>query len=162
MANICCNTITFSGDDLSPIRNLIDEIKEENDGGYGWLPDGLNSPNAHCLFDVDVYDNGHEVRFDCWSKWSPPTEEILHMVKGTKISFSLLYDEMGMGMYGITYYDSTTETLNDTSLNDDDFERVTYDEESDEYLLDGEYIESQSEGYYDILMEKVNKQPLNN
>jgi hypothetical protein len=74
----------------------------------------------------------------------------------------LLYDEMGMGMYGITYYDSTTETLNDTSLNDDDFERVTYDEESDEYLLDGEYIESQSEGYYDILMEKVNKQPLNN
>jgi len=162
MANHCTNTITFSGEDLSPIRNLIDEIKQENTDGYGWLPDGFNSKNEHALFDVEVDDNDNEIILNCWSKWSPPIEEIIYMVKGTNINFVLLYEEIGTGLYGVTYYDSTTGTLNDTLLDDDDINRVTYNEETDEYLFDGEYTESQFESYFDILMEKVDKQPLNN
>ena len=162
MANICTNTITFSGDDLSPIRNLIDEIKEENDGGYGWLPDGFSSNNIHALFDVEVDDNDDEIILSCWTKWTPPIEEVLHMVKGTNINFILLYEEISMGLYGVTHYDATTETLNDTFLDDEDFERVVYDEEADEYLFDGEYTESQFESYFEILMEKLDKQPINN
>lgn len=155
MANICTNTITFSGEDLSPIRNLFDEIKQENTDGYGWLPKGYDGGYSHYLFDVDVTDHVDEIIIDCWTKWAPPIEEMMYLCKNTDIHVNIHYEEMGMGLYGKFYYDSKTNEFEDVCLDDDDINRIQYDEENDIYTLDGNPIESDYEEYENMLIEKL-------
>jgi hypothetical protein len=158
MANICNNTITFSGEDLSLIRNLFDEIKKENTDGYGWLPEGYKGEYGHYLFDVDITDHDDEIIVDCWTKWAPPIEEMIYLCKNTNIHVNINYDEMGMGLYGQCYYDSKTNEFKDVCLDDDDINRIQYDEDNDIYTLDGNPVESDYEEYYNMLTEKLNKQ----
>jgi hypothetical protein len=155
MANICTNTITFSGDDLSPIRNLIQEIQQENTDGYGWLPEGYKGEYSHYLFDVDVTDHDDEIIIDCWTKWAPPIEEMMYLCKNTNIHVNIHYEEMGMGLYGKFYYDSKTNEFEDVCLDDDEINRIQYDEDNDIYTLDGNPIESDYEEYENMLNKKL-------
>jgi hypothetical protein len=147
--------ITFSGEDLSPIRNLIDEIKEENRKGYGWIPKGFNSTYEHALFDVDVDDNVNEIIFECWTKWTPPLDEILFLCFGNDVNFSMQYEELGMNIYGICTYDSKTNTFEDVHLNDADFERIVEDDDTFEYTFNGEPIESRYDALEEMLKNKL-------
>ena len=153
MANICTNTITFSGEDLSGIRNLIDEIN--NTDGYGWLPEGYVGEYYHYLFDVDITDYDEEIVISCWTKWSPPIDEMMYLCKQTNVNVNIHYEEMGMGLYGVCYYDLNTDEVEDVCLDDKDINRIEYDEENDCYTLDGEPIQSDFEEYENMLIEKL-------
>ena len=151
MANHCANKIVFSGENLSPIRDIIKDIQDENRKGYGWIPEGFNSSNEHALFDVDITDNDTEIIFECWTKWMPPMDEMLYLSFGTDIKVSIEYEELGMWVFGKCFYDGASNTFNDISLNDLDFKRVGCNDDS-EWTFDGDVIESR----YDALDEMLN------
>lgn len=157
MANNCNNTITFSGEDLSPIRNLIQEIQEAEENNVGWLPEGYKGDYDHYLFDTYIMDNDTEIIIECWTKWSPPIDEMVYLCKQANVNVSIHYDEMGMGLYGLCYYNSSKDEFEDTCLDDNDTNRIQYDEENDIYTLDGNPIESESdyEEYENMLIEKL-------
>jgi len=155
MANICTNTITFSGEDLSPIRNLIQEIQEAEENNVGWLPEGYKGEYGHYLFDVDITDHDDEIVISCWTKWSPPIEEMMYLCKQTNVNVNIHYEEMGMGLYGVCGYNSSKDEFEDVCLDDDDINRIQYDEENDTYTLDGNPIESDYEEYENMLIEKL-------
>jgi hypothetical protein len=155
MANICTNTITFSGEDLSPIRNLIDEIQEAEENNVGWLPEGYKGSYYHWLFDIDITDNVDDIIIGCWTKWAPPIEEMMYLCRNTNVNVNIHYEEMGMGLYGVFFYDSKTNEFEDVCLDDDDINRIEYDEENDTYTLDGNPIQSDFEEYENMLNEKL-------
>jgi len=155
MANICTNTITFSGEDLSPIRNLIQEIQEAEENNVGWLPEGYKGEYGHYLFDVDITDHDDEIVISCWTKWSPPIEEMMYLCKQTNVNVNIHYEEMGMGLYGVCGYNSSKDEFEDVCLDDDDINRIQYDEENDTYTLDGEPIQSDFEEYENMLIDKL-------
>jgi hypothetical protein len=62
---------------------------------------------------------------------------------------------MGMGLYGVCYYNSSEDEFEDICLDDDDINRIEYDEENDCYTLDGNPIESDYEEYENMLIEKL-------
>jgi hypothetical protein len=155
MANICTNTITFSGEDLSPIRNLIKEIQQEQDNGNAWLPEGYKGDYYHWLFDIDITDYDEEIVISCWTKWSPPIEEMMYLCKQTNVNVNIHYEELGMGLYGVCYYDSKNDEFEDICLDDDEINRIQYDEDNDIYTLDGNPIESDYEEYENMLNKKL-------
>jgi len=155
MANICTNTITFSGENLSPIRNLIQEIQEAEENNVGWLPEGYKGEYGHYLFDVDITDHDDEIVISCWTKWSPPIEEMMYLCKQTNVNVNIHYEEMGMGLYGVCGYNSSKDEFEDVCLDDDDINRIQYDEENDTYTLDGEPIQSDFEEYENMLIDKL-------
>lgn len=151
MANHCMNMIVFSGENLSPIRDIIKDIQEENRKGYGWIPEGFSSSNEYALFDVEIIDNDNEIIFNCWTKWMPPMDEMLYLCFGTDIKVSIEYEELGMWVFGKCFYDGATNTFVDISLNDLDFKRVGCNDDC-EWTYDGDVIESR----YDALEEMLN------
>jgi hypothetical protein len=156
MANHCANKIVFSGDDLSLIRNLFDDIREENGKNYGWIPKGFSSEDTErFLFDVDITDNDTEIIFECWTKWNPPIDEMLHLCFGTDVNFSIEYEEVGILIFGKCFYDSASNTFYDFSLNDEDFKRVVCNEDS-EWTFDGNVIESRYDAFEQMLNDKLN------
>lgn len=155
MANICTNTITFSGEDLSPIRNLIQEIQEAEENNVGWLPEGYKGDYYHYLFDVDITDYDEEIVINCWTKWSPPIDEMMYLCKQTNVNVNIHYEEMGMGLYGVCGYNSSKDEFEDVCLDDDDINRIQYDEENNTFTLDGEPIQSDFEEYENMLIDKL-------
>jgi hypothetical protein len=155
MANHCANKIVFSGENLSLIRNLFDEIRKENGDNYGWSPEGYTTKGFYrCLFDVDITDNEYEIIFECWTKWSPPTDEMLYLCFGN-VNFSIEYEEVGMEVFGKCFYDSETNTFDDIYLTDEDFKRVECNEDS-EWTFDGNVIESRYDAFEQMLNDKLN------
>jgi hypothetical protein len=71
------------------------------------------------------------------------------------VNVNIHYEEMGMGLYGVCYYDSKNDEFEDICLDDDDINRIQYDEENDIYTLDGEPIQSDFEEYENMLIEKL-------
>jgi hypothetical protein len=60
-----------------------------------------------------------------------------------------------MCIYGQSEYNFETNHTTDIYLDDADTDRVQYDEENDQYLFDGEPVESDSEAYQTMLDEKL-------
>jgi hypothetical protein len=155
MANHCMNTIVFSGENLSLIRDMIKDIQEENRKGYGWIPEGFSSSYEHALFDVDITDNDNEIIFNCWTKWMPPMDEMLYVCFGTDIKFSIEYEELGMEVFGKCFYDGASNEFYDFSLDDLDFKRVGCNDYS-EWTFDGNVIESRYDAFEQMLNDKLN------
>lgn len=159
MANHCYNSITFHGKDLSKIKEMIAEAIEVNKT-EGWLPKSIDVSKlsyVHYLFDVDIvyYEGEDKIFINCWTKWSPPLDELEHICREAQVSCYCSYDECGNLLYGEAEYNLETGYTTNVQLDDDDFSRVEYDEENDQYLFDGEPIESDSEAYQTILDEKL-------
>lgn len=160
MANHCNNGISFYGKDLTKIKQMLAEAVVVNQT-QGWLPESLDVSKlnySHYLFDIDVvYDEPEDrICINCWTRWSPPVEELEHICREAQVSCSCSYDECGMGLYGEFEYNLETDTSSDVFLTDEEVNRVQYDEENDCYLLDGEPIESDWEAYQEMLDKKIN------
>lgn len=140
---------------------LAEAVEENTVNGLGWLPDSVINAEldyVHYLFDVDVvYDESEDRIFiNCWTKWSPPLNELEYICREAQVSCSCSYEESGMGLYGEANYNLETDYTTDVHLTDEEVNRVQYDEENDVYLLDGKPIESDSEAYQEMLDEKLN------
>jgi len=155
MANYCFNTITFTGDDLSLIRGVIEQIKVEEEKGLGWIPEGFSGDYHHYLFDVCAEDYGTEIVFTCQTKWAPPIEELVFLCKDANIDIELQYEESGNLLYGVYYYSHKTKETTNVCLEDEDFVRVVYDDETNTCTFDGKEFESECEAYEQMLQEKL-------
>jgi hypothetical protein len=160
MANHCYNGIVFHGKDLTKIKSMLAEAVEVNKT-EGWLPKSIDVSKmsyVHHLFDVDIVDDEGEdkVFINCWTKWSPPLDELEHICREAQVSCSCSYDESGMELYGESEYNLETDCTTNVYLTDEEVNRVQYDEENDCYLWDGNFVESDSDAYQEMLDEKLN------
>lgn len=159
MANHCYNGISFYGKDLTKIKSMLAEAVEVNKTYVGWLPKSIDVSKldyAHYLFDIEI--NGEtkdSISIACWTKWSPPIEELEYICREAKVNCTCWYEESGMELYGEANYNLETDCTTDVRLTDEEVNRVQYDEENDVYLWDGKPIESDSEAYQEMLDEKL-------
>ena len=161
MANHCNNSIYFYGKDLGKIKEMIaDAIRANDELREGWLPESTKSDPSlsHYLFDVCISSiiEGEELAVDCWTKWSPPLEELVIICKEANVSCLCLYDELGSSLFGQFEYDVQEDVQKDIFLDEADFDRVQYDEESDLYAFNGEVEDSDFTCYMKMLDEKIN------
>jgi hypothetical protein len=154
MANMCSNHITFTGDDLTKIKELLSEAEQAREG---WLPEEiLNQENiGRYLFDVSIHEEGDDyINVYCETKWSPPTEELHAIAMLAKVNLTNLYEELGSSEYGFSYFKIETMKTENIFLEEEDFDRVG--ESEDGYAtLDGEPICGIFDAYERILAEKV-------
>jgi hypothetical protein len=159
MANHCYNSILFCGKDLGKIKEMIAEAIEVNKT-EGWLPESLDKDKldyVHYLFDVEIStEEENWIQIQCWTKWAPPILELEQIGREAGVSITCWYEESGMCIYGQSEYNFETNYTTDIYLDDADTDRVQYDEENDQYLFDGEPVESDSEAYQTMLDEKLN------
>lgn len=159
MENHCYNTITFKGKDLTKIRQMIADAIKTNET-QGWLPQSSqeNRDLSRYLFDVYVSDDLDDlITITCWTKSSPPLEELEFICKEAQVSGSCWYDECGCMLFGEFSYDVETDISNCIALTDEDFDRVVYDKENDVYLFDGKVVDSDYTAYQEMLDEKLSK-----
>lgn len=160
MANQCNNSFSFTGKDLTEIKKLITEaIQTNKEKREGWLPEFIDVKKlhyAHYLFDVDIIMHSEdELVVSCWTKWSPPMEEIEQICRMAKVNCTCQYEELGCLLYGQFEYLYESDYTTDISLDESDIDRVSYNEEKDIYLFDGEIIESDYDAYQQMLDEKL-------
>lgn len=156
MANNCFDWIQVYGSDLTEAQELIREAIRRNNEGYGWLPEGFEQRDGyiHYLFDLDdiVMDDGG-ISFQCWTKWSPPIEELKglsKLCKGTE--WRCHYEESGMQLYGRLVIEDG-EVVSHIFIDNNDMKRIEQDAEFNVYF-DGEMVDSESVAIEEMLDEK--------
>jgi hypothetical protein len=158
MANNCYNTITFSGKDLTEINKLIKEGVDAS-SNQGWLPKEAPKELTKWLFNIE--DLSEEMlgylQIQCWTKWTPPLEELKFICKLAKVSCECWYDESGDCIYGQYSYDFDSDIERDIFLEQSDLDRITFDPDLDQHYLDGVAVESDYTCYLDMLDDKINK-----
>jgi hypothetical protein len=156
MANMCSNFITITGDDLIKIRELLSEAEQAT---QGWLPDEILKLEdlSRYLFDVSIhYEGDDHINVYCETKWAPPTEELDSIGKIFNVNITNLYEEMGSGEYGFSYFKIETMKTENIFLEEEDFDRVSESEDGFA-TLDGNPICGIFDAYERILAEKVAK-----
>ncbi len=118
MANICSNKLTIKGDSKQ-LKHLISRIKDKKSGDQLLLERIYHVPsNIVKMDEMDdwkdevwgtsfIYECNYEVvdetevHLHFLSKWAPPIGWVKFVAKlYGKLSFSLRYDEPGIGFYG--------------------------------------------------------------
>jgi hypothetical protein len=163
MANNCYNWIQMYGDNLTDANKMIEEAMKVNRQGYGWLPSDREFNHlsyVHFFFSIEDYDKGdNPSRFMCWTKWSPPIEELkIISTMHPNVKFYMQWEECGMELYGRCVIKDGV-ILHRIDLTDEEVNRVQYDEDSGMYLFtkdDGtiEYCESDTVIYEELLDDK--------
>lgn len=157
MANMCVNFITITGKDLTKIR---EQLKLASKSNQSWLPEALEGRDSmRWLFDIYIvndYEDSLEIQ--CETKWAPPTEELEAIGKLFSVNIANLYEELGSAVYGFSKFSVETMKTTDTWLDEEELDRVVFDEETGLYLFDGEFCECEAEAYEQILQEKLKLQ----
>ena len=118
MANICSNKLTIKGDSQQ-LKHFISKIKDKKSGDQLLLeriypvPAGIVKMDEqddwkHEVWGTSfIYECNYEVKNETvvhlhfLSRWSPPIGWVRYVAKQYgKLSFSLKYDEPGIGFYG--------------------------------------------------------------
>ena len=161
MANWCSNTVVFEGspEAIEQIKWLFQAMAtKEQQEQKGQLPDFVNQHNGGYFFDLYLDNDNTEV-FQYQTKWSPNIEIVQEIAERYKVDFVQDYEEMGNLIYGqARYYKGI---LQDIYLEDEDFEQYEYDEETDNYLFEGETYNNDTEILEMLLERKINNNHLN-
>ena len=95
MANHCYNGISFYGKDLTKIKEMIADAIVVNET-QGWLPESIDVSKldySHYLFDIEISDDSKSnLSINCWTKWSPPIEELEYICREAKVSCTCWYE----------------------------------------------------------------------
>jgi len=151
MANICNNTLEFSGKEknMKSVYSLFKELKDQNRNG-GAMPLFLNHTQGY-FFDLYVEDN---CSIGYWTKWAPNEFVVKDIADKCKVNFELQYEELGNGLFGKFFYNHKTKTLEDFCLTDEEMNVVTCNDDGN-YYYKGEFIESPEDVYNELLKAKI-------
>ena len=143
MADFCCNTVRFVGNitNMQELQELFAAMAEkETETQQGQLPPFVEATEGY-MFQTALEDG---VLF-YQTKWSPNFEVIKQIADLYGLGFYMSYDELGNMIYGEALYENGK--LVNLFLEDCDFEQYEYQEETEDYLFEGQVYESD----YDIL-----------
>jgi len=155
MANWCSNTVVFEGNEkaIKQIQQLFQTMKEkEEKTGQGQLPDFVSDDNGGYFFDI-YWNKGDTGVFQYETKWSPNTEILKNIAEQYNVNFLQYYEELGCLVYGRATF--SDKLLADIYLEDEDFEKYQFDEETDIYHFEGEEYDSDSEILETLLERKI-------
>lgn len=153
MANICNNTLEFSGEDenMKAVYALFLELKKYNEEKQkGAMPDFLALKDGY-FFDLYVQD---DYSIGYWTKWVPNELVVKDIADKYKVDFVLSYEELGCGLFGKFIYDHETQVLQNICLTDEDMDMVTCNNDGI-YLYKGEEIECPEDVYNELLDNKI-------
>jgi hypothetical protein len=152
MANICNNTLEFSGEDenMKNVYALFLELKKYNEEKKeGAMPDFLNHKEGY-FFDLFVEE---ACSIGYWTKWCPNEAVVRDIADKYKVDFVLHYEELGCGLFGKFVYDHETQTLADFCLTEEDMDVVSCND-GGIYFYQGKEIECPEDIYIEILNKK--------
>lgn len=153
MANWCYNTLRFEAEAgvMEALRLFFIEMSvKEVAHDLGQLPEGYPDKSGF-LFDIEIDEDSL-----CYlTRWVPNTEVMVFVADQFGAGFSHSYEELAMGIFGEAVY--SKGVLVDIYLEPSDFSQYQYLEESDNYLFEGEYYNSDWE-ILDILLERKKQQ----
>ncbi len=161
MTNWCSNTVVFEGspETIEQIKWLFQAMAtKEQQEQKGQLPEFTSQNNGGYFFDLYLDNDNTEV-FQYQTKWSPNIEIVQKIAEHYKVDFVQDYEEMGNLVYGQATYNNGI--LQDIYLEDEDFEQYEYDEETDNYLFEGETYNNDTEILEILLERKINNNHFN-
>jgi hypothetical protein len=153
MPNWCINYLTFQGDavKINEIKNCFAEMIIRQDAlKEGVVP--LFFKDSKCLdgFFFELYTDdenaektGFTVQYE--TRWCPNIPDVKAICEHFKVSCELEYQESGCCVFGKYSYDSETDTEQQICLDDTDFDKFEYREESSLYYFEGKEYESETE-----------------
>ena len=160
MANWCSNTVVFEGslEAIEQIKWLFQAMAtKEQQEQKGQLPDFVNQHNGGYFFDLYLDNDNTEV-FQYQTKWSPNIEIIQKIAEYYQVDFVQDYEEMSNLVYGRAIF--SDKLLTDIYLEDEDFEKFQFDQETDTYHFEGKEYDSEWEILETLLEQKIaNHQP---
>jgi hypothetical protein len=153
MANICNNTLEFSGKEknIAKAYALMHDLQKHNEEKQEGAMPSFSNHKKGCFFDLYVEDN---CSIGYWTKWAPNELVVKDIADKCKVNFELQYEELGNGLFGKFFYDYKTKTLEDFCLIDEEMNVVTCDDDGI-YYYKGEFIESPEDIYNELLKAKI-------
>jgi hypothetical protein len=158
MPNWCSNIVEFKGDEkqIESLKELFEQMaQKEKETEQGQLPDFIAKEKGGYFFEI-AWDNDY---LSYQTKWSPNIAIVTELADNYQVGFVQSYSEPGMCIFGETNYDG--KTLTDVSLTDEDYEQITFDEENETYLFEGDTYESDYE-IWETLLERKKDGPEKN
>ena len=158
MANWCSNTVVFEGNEkaIKQIQQLFQTMKEkEEKTEEGQLPDYISDKNGGYFFN-SYWNEGDTGIFQYETKWSPNIEIVQKIVEYYHVNCVQDYEEMGNLLYGRAMF--SDKLLTDIYLEDEDFDKYQFDEETDTYHFEGKDYDSDCEILETILERKIANQ----
>lgn len=160
MANWCNNTVVFEGkpEAIEQIQQLFKAMaKKQEEENCGQLPDFVDNANGGYFFGIYQDDDVTGV-FQYDTKWSPNTDILQKIAERYEVDYVQDYEELGCLVFGKATF--SDKLLTDIYLDDEDFEKYKYEEETDTYHFEGRNYESDYE-ILEILLEcKIKSQQL--
>ena len=134
MPNWCYNFVTFSGDKekIGQLNNaLVAAEKAEKEQKQGQKIHSLDSVKDGYFFEIyfDASDDSITLQYE--TRWAPNIEDVAQ-----------LCNESGCQVYGTTTYDIDGSYI-DEGVSDDFLALIEYDDDSDKYVYNGEYWDSE-------------------
>lgn len=155
MANWCSNTVVFEGkpEAIEQVQQLFQTMQEkETKTEQGQLPDFITDENGGYFF--NTYWNEEDTGiFQYETKWSPNIGIVRQIAKYYEVDFTQDYEEMSNLVYGRAIF--SDKLLTDIYLEDEDFEKYQFDEETDAYHFEGEEYDSDCEILETLLERKI-------
>lgn len=155
MANWCNNTVVFEGtpkaiEQVTQLFKLMAEKEQKEDCGH--LPDFVKDTNGGYFFNISQ-DNDCEGLIQYETKWSPNMDAVKQIAEHFKVDFTQEYEELGCLVYGRAIF--SDKLLTDIYLEDEDFEKYQFDEETDTYHFEGKKYDSEWEILETLLERKI-------
>ena len=155
MANWCSNMVVFEGNPeaIEQIQQLFQTMKgREEKEEQGQLPDFVPNTNGGYFFNI-YWNDGDKGIYQYETKWSPNIEVLKTIAEQYQIGLIQNYEEMGNLVYGRATF--SDKLLTDIYLEDEDFEKYQFDQETDTYHFEGKKYDSEWEILETLLEQKI-------
>lgn len=158
MANWCRNTVVFEGkpEAIEQVQQLFKAMAEKQEKeNCGQLPDFVEDGNGGYFFDIYQDDDVTGI-FQYETKWTPNTEAVIQIAEHFKVDFTLDYEELSCLLCGRKIFEDGI--LTNIYLEDEDFDKFDYDEETDKWHCEGVTYDSDCEILETLLERKIENQ----
>lgn len=148
MANICSNSLEFTGDidTVNKAVKMFEELAAKQACNEGSIPDIEKRFDNGWFFHISITEG--VIYYD--TKWSPNIDVVTEIAKHFNLNYTMRYEELGCGIYGKAIYTAGNEEAEELDLTNEDLDQYEEDEENDCYIFNGKTYESRYD-IFDIL-----------